>query len=61
MPHAWKHLPSISSCTVCGTRSPLDAEGTIGRVAGLGFDGVELAGDYGWPASRWQAVLDKRA
>ena len=34
-----------------------DAEGTIRRVAGLGFDGVELAGDYGWPASRWQALL----
>ncbi len=34
-----------------------DAEGTIRRVAALGFDGVELAGDYGWPAARWQAVL----
>ncbi len=34
-----------------------DPEGTIRRVAGLGFDGVELAGDYGWPASRWQTVL----
>ena len=32
-----------------------DAEGTIRRVAELGFDGVELAGDYGWTASnRWQ-------
>ena len=39
----------------------LDAEGTIRRVAGLGFDGVELAGDYGWPASRWQTVLDEAA
>ena len=37
----------------------LDAEGTIRRVAGLGFDGVELAGDYGWPVDRWQAVLDR--
>ena len=37
----------------------LDAAGTLRRVAGLGFDGVELAGDYGWPASRWQQVLDE--
>ena len=34
-----------------------DAEGTLRRVPGLGFDGVELAGTYGWPADRWQALL----
>ena len=39
----------------------LDAEGTLRRVAGLGFDGVELAGDYGWTASRWRQVLDEAA
>ena len=36
----------------------LDAEGTLRRIVDLGFDGVELAGDYGWPASRWQAELE---
>lgn len=35
----------------------VDAEGTVRGVAALGFDGVELIGDYGWPVHRWQAVL----
>ena len=35
----------------------LAAEDTIRRVPGLGFDGVELAGDYGWPVERWRAIL----
>ena len=36
-----------------------DAEGTVRRVPGLGFDGVELVGTYGWPADRWRALLDE--
>ena len=36
-----------------------DAEGTLRRVRSLGFDGVELAGDYGWTADRWRALLDE--
>ena len=36
-----------------------DAEGTLRRVSGLGFDGVELAGDYGWTAQKWKTVLDE--
>ena len=36
-----------------------DTEGTLRRVRSLGFDGVELAGDYGWPADRWRALLDE--
>ncbi len=36
-----------------------DAEGTLRRVRGLGYDGVELAGDYGWNADRWRAMLDE--
>ena len=34
-----------------------DPEGTLRRVPGLGFDGVELIGNYGWPADRWRALL----
>lgn len=34
-----------------------DAEGTVRLAPGLGFDGVELAGTYGWPAARWRALL----
>ena len=36
-----------------------DAEGALRQVRGLGYDGVELAGDYGWSAERWRAVLDE--
>ena len=35
-----------------------DAEGALRRVKSLGYDGVELAGDYGWTADKWRAVLD---
>ena len=35
----------------------VDAEGTFLRVPGLGFDGVELAGTYGWTADQWRALL----
>ena len=35
----------------------VDAEGTLRRVPGLGFDGVELVGTYGWPADRWRVLL----
>ncbi len=34
-----------------------DPEGTLRRVPGLGFDGVEMIGSYGWPADRWRALL----
>ena len=34
-----------------------DPEGTLRRVPGLGFDGVELVGTYGWSAERWQTLL----
>ena len=36
-----------------------DAEGTLRLVRSLGYDGVELAGDYGWTADRWRALLDE--
>ena len=35
----------------------VDAEGTLLRVPGLGFDGVELVGTYGWPVDDWRALL----
>ena len=35
----------------------VDPEGTLRRVPGLGFDGVELIGNYGWASSRWRALL----
>jgi sugar phosphate isomerase/epimerase len=34
-----------------------DAEAALRSVSSLGFDGVELAGDYGWPAARWIDML----
>lgn len=34
-----------------------DAEGALRQVKGLGYDGVELAGDYGWSADKWRTVL----
>ena len=36
-----------------------DAEGTLLQVPGLGFDGIELAGTYGWSAAEWRALLDE--
>ena len=36
-----------------------DAEGTLRLVRSLGYDGVELAGDYGWSADRWRELLDE--
>lgn len=36
-----------------------DAEGTLRLVRSLGYDGVELAGDYGWTADKWRALLDE--
>ena len=35
----------------------VDPEGTLRRVPGLGFDGVELIGNYGWSADRWRELL----
>lgn len=34
-----------------------DAEGTVRRVPGLGFNGVELVGTYGWSTDQWRAIL----
>jgi sugar phosphate isomerase/epimerase len=34
-----------------------DARDTLAHVRSLGFDGVELAGTYGWSAAQWQDVL----
>lgn len=34
-----------------------DPEGTLRQVPGLGYDGVELAGTYGWPIETWKRVL----
>ena len=34
-----------------------DAEGTLRRVRGLGYDYIETAGTYGWPVERWQELL----
>ena len=31
--------------------------GTVRRVREWGYDGVELAGDYGWSADRWRGIL----
>ncbi len=36
-----------------------DAEGTLLRVPGLGFDGVELVKNYGWSADEWRALLEE--
>ncbi len=36
-----------------------DAEGSLRQVKGLGYDGVELAGDYGWDAAKWRTLLDE--
>ncbi len=35
-----------------------DAERALRQVKSLGYDGVELAGDYGWSAERWRDVLN---
>ena len=34
-----------------------DAEGALRRVKALGYDGIELAGDYGWSVEKWRAML----
>jgi sugar phosphate isomerase/epimerase len=36
-----------------------DAEATVRQVPQLGYDSVELAGDYGWDARKWRSVLDE--
>ena len=36
-----------------------DPEGALRQVRDLGYDGVELAGDYGWSAERWRTLLDE--
>ena len=35
-----------------------DAERALLQVKSLGYDGVELAGDYGWSAEHWREVLN---
>lgn len=37
----------------------VDAEGILRLVPSLGFDGIELAGDFGWPVERWRSLLDE--
>lgn len=34
-----------------------DAEAVVRRVPSLGYDAVELAGTYDWPASKWRDIL----
>ncbi|MDP9290862.1 MAG: sugar phosphate isomerase/epimerase [Verrucomicrobiota bacterium] len=36
-----------------------DPEGTLKKIRSLGYDGVELAGDYDWPAEKWRTLLSK--
>ncbi len=36
-----------------------NAAGALRQIKSLGYDGVELAGDYGWTADQWRAVLDE--
>lgn len=36
-----------------------DAAGVLRRVPSLGFDGIELAGDFGWPVEQWRAILNE--
>ena len=35
----------------------MDAEATLRSVPSLGFDGVELVGDFGWSVEKWRALL----
>jgi len=34
-----------------------DAEGVVRSVPSLGFDAVEIANTYGWPAEKWNSIL----
>lgn len=34
-----------------------DARAVLSQLKDWGYDGVELAGDYGWPAEEWREVL----
>ena len=34
-----------------------DPAATVRQVRTLGYDGVELAGDYGWSADQWRELL----
>ena len=36
-----------------------DAPGTLLSVPGLGYDGVETAGDYGWTLDEWKSILNE--
>ncbi len=36
-----------------------DPAGTLRQVKALGYDGVELAGDYGWSTDQWCERLDE--
>src|SRR5438093_5962560 len=37
----------------------VDPESTLRRVPSLGYDGVELAGTYGWSAEKWKRLLEE--
>lgn len=37
----------------------IDPVGTVRQVPSLGFDGVELAGDYGLSSGEWRKLLDE--
>lgn len=37
----------------------VDPDGVLQKVRALGYDGVELAGDYDWSSEKWNAALKK--
>lgn len=37
----------------------IQPEQTLRTIPGLGFKGVELAGDYGWHVDRWRSILNE--
>ena len=36
-----------------------DPAGTVRQVRALGYDGMELAGDFGWSTDQWRGMLDE--
>ena len=36
-----------------------DLRGTLKAVAEMGYEGVELAGDYGYSVEEWRKLLDE--
>ncbi len=37
----------------------VDAAAVLRQAPALGFDGIELASDFAWPAERWRSLLDE--